>query len=88
MDIQKPIDKIMNQLARHRERYVRAYIVATGFDPRDCVLVEQRDGFTITVGVVARENAGLHEAFNTAKMPKLPKLPTAGVPNGVFSIRG
>jgi hypothetical protein len=28
---------------RHRERYVRAWLAATGYDPRECVLVERQE---------------------------------------------
>lgn len=32
----------MRFLARHRERYVRAWIAATGMRPEDCMLVEEQ----------------------------------------------
>jgi hypothetical protein len=34
-------DRLIRQLTRHRERYLRAWIAATGLDPRECELVEE-----------------------------------------------
>lgn len=36
--------KIMRQLTRHKERYIRAWMLAYGADPRDVVLVTREMG--------------------------------------------
>ena len=50
--IQQKAERIMRSLNRHRERYLRAWVAATGIDPRDAILVERHypDG-TITISV-------------------------------------
>jgi hypothetical protein len=38
-DLDALVGRILRSLARHRERYVRAWIAATGMHPTECVLV-------------------------------------------------
>jgi hypothetical protein len=52
------VRKLWGLLAKHRERYVRAWVAATGIDPRDAVLVEQQhaDG-SVSIRVVHKSEA-------------------------------
>lgn len=49
--------RIMNRLMRHRERYLRAFIAATGLHPSECEIQETRDplGDMIRMRVVPAE---------------------------------
>jgi len=41
-EVTRLVNKRLRFLMRHRERYVKAWIAATGIDPRECELVEQQ----------------------------------------------
>lgn len=54
------VAKLMRQLMRHRERYVKAWVAATGLHPTECQLVEQVSAIdgSVTVRVEKREADG------------------------------
>lgn len=56
-DIEAHVRRISGLLARHRERYVRAWIAATGLTPQDAMLTERQwpDG-RVTVTVDRRDS--------------------------------
>jgi hypothetical protein len=58
--IAKLAERRLRLLARHRERYLTAWIAATGLHPTECVLVERTsaDGLTVTISVEPRIGAG------------------------------
>lgn len=43
-DIAKAAAVMWCEVMAHRDAYLKAWIAATGLDPRECVLVEERDG--------------------------------------------
>lgn len=43
-EINRAFEVQLRSLMRHRERYVKAWIAATGLHPTECVLVERRMG--------------------------------------------
>jgi len=60
-ELYKRTERILRALLRHRERYVRAWIAATGFHPTECVLVtwtEMRGDSIVTITSVEPRKGG------------------------------
>lgn len=41
-EINRVATRMVRSLMRHRDRYLKAWIAATGHDPRECEMVEER----------------------------------------------
>ena len=50
-------DRLLRRLTRHRDRYVRAWIAATGLHPRECQIVERHTSTGIVVTVEPRDTS-------------------------------
>jgi hypothetical protein len=53
-DLVRLVDEGLKRLRRHRERYVRAWVAATGVHPADAELVEEHRSDGVTVVTVRR----------------------------------